>query len=64
MIDRAHDLPVTRQAEALNVSRSRVYYPHGGLTSAEAPLIDAENLFRQPGPPQSTVAAAHDRKAP
>jgi hypothetical protein len=24
--------------------------PRGGLTPAEAPLIDAENLFRQPGP--------------
>ena len=26
MIDRAHDLPITRQAAALNVSRSSVYY--------------------------------------
>jgi hypothetical protein len=26
MIDRAHDLPITRQAEALNVSRSSAYY--------------------------------------
>jgi putative transposase len=26
MIDRAHDLPIIRQAEALNVSRSSVYY--------------------------------------
>jgi putative transposase len=26
MIDRAHDLPIVRQAEALNVSRSSVYY--------------------------------------
>src|SRR3989475_12222327 len=26
MIDRAHDLPITKQAEALNISRSRVYY--------------------------------------
>src|SRR3984893_6969593 len=25
--------------------------PLGSLTPAEAPLIDAENLFRQPGPP-------------
>ena len=25
-------------------------YPLGSLTPAEAPLIDAENLFRQPGP--------------
>ena len=26
MFDRAHDLPITRQAEALDVSRSSVYY--------------------------------------
>ncbi len=26
MIDRAHDLPIIRQAEALRVSRSSVYY--------------------------------------
>lgn len=29
--------------------------PHGSLTPAEAPLIEAENLFRQPGPPQTMV---------
>jgi hypothetical protein len=26
MIDRAHDLPITEQAEALNISRGSVYY--------------------------------------
>jgi hypothetical protein len=26
MIDRAHDLPITKQAEALNISRGGVYY--------------------------------------
>ena len=26
MIDRVHDLPITRQAEALNISRGSVYY--------------------------------------
>ena len=102
MIDRAHDLPITRQAEALNISRSSVYYlprpvseadlaimrrldrlhgrgvqdrppscedadatrssllhaaapPLGSLTPAEAPLIEAEKLFRQPAP-----ALSHD----
>src|SRR5258706_39065 len=25
--------------------------PHGSLTPADAPLIDAERLFKQPGPP-------------
>jgi hypothetical protein len=29
-------------------------FPLGSLTPAEAPLIEAENLFRQPGPPHST----------
>ena len=28
-------------------------HPHGSLTPADAPLIDAEKLFRQPGPSQS-----------
>ena len=31
--------------------------PHGSLTPAEAPLIDAENLFRQPGPPHRPTSA-------
>ena len=36
MIDRAHDLPITRQAKALNISRGSVYYlprlvPKAGL---------------------------------
>jgi putative transposase len=26
MIDREHDLPITKQAEALNISRSSIYY--------------------------------------
>src|SRR5262249_4774196 len=83
MIDREHDLPIARQAEALNISGGSVYYlprpvPDADLavmrrlltasppikptstrcpsawqpTTAEAPLIDAENLFRQPGPLQ------------
>ena len=26
MIDRARDLPITKQAEALNISRGSVYY--------------------------------------
>ena len=45
--------------------------PLGSLTPAEAPLIDAEKLFRQPGPPQTSgpcsgfspaaLSAAHNR---
>ena len=30
MIDREHDLPIARQAEALNVSRGSVYYLRRG----------------------------------
>jgi putative transposase len=26
MIDRSHDLPITKQAKALNISRGSVYY--------------------------------------
>jgi putative transposase len=35
MIDRAHDLPITRQAEALNVSRSSVYYLPRGVPETD-----------------------------
>jgi hypothetical protein len=31
-------------------------HPHGGLTPAETPLSDAENLFREPGPLQAKRA--------
>jgi hypothetical protein len=31
--------------------------PHGSLTPADAPLIDAEKLFRQPGPAQDAKPA-------
>jgi putative transposase len=42
MIDRAHDLPTTKQAEALNVSRGRVYY----LPRPEANLAIMRRLDR------------------
>ena len=60
-----HDLPITKQAEVLRISRGSVYYllpaapgagrrccgnPHGSLTQADAPLSNAENLFRTTGP--------------
>ena len=39
--------------------------PLGSLTSAEATLIDAEILFRQPGPPQPGPAPSrHSSVAP
>jgi hypothetical protein len=46
-----HDHEVIRQAaEGYGFQR---------LTPADAPLIDAENLFRQPGPPLPGVGAVH-----
>src|SRR6516165_11996369 len=34
-------------------------FPRGGLTPAEAPLIDAEILFRQPQPPNLKAGSGH-----
>jgi putative transposase len=39
MIDRAHDLPITRQAEALNVSRSSVYYLPRAVPEADLVIM-------------------------
>jgi putative transposase len=39
MIDRAHDLPITRQAEALNVSRSSVYYLPRAVPEADLAIM-------------------------
>jgi putative transposase len=39
MIDRAHDLPITRQAEALNVSRSSVYYLPRAVPQADLVIM-------------------------
>src|ERR1700736_5682736 len=49
------DANVALEEGAVDSADKEPAYPHGGLTPAEAPLIDAENLFRQPGPPQSGV---------
>jgi len=39
MIDRAHDLPITRQAEALDVSRSSVYYLPRAVPEADLAIM-------------------------
>ena len=39
MIDRAHDLPISKQAEALNISRSSVYYLPRPVSSADLALM-------------------------
>jgi putative transposase len=39
MIDRAHDRPISKQAEALNISRSSVYYLPRPVSSADLALM-------------------------
>src|SRR6202023_2275269 len=39
MIDRAHDLPITRQAESLNISRSSVYYLPRPVSEADLAIM-------------------------
>ena len=39
MIDRAHDLPITRQAEVLNISRGSVYYLPRPVPEADLALM-------------------------
>ena len=51
MIDRAHDLPITKQAAALTISRASVYYLPRPVSAADLALmrwIDELHLeFRQ-----------------
>jgi putative transposase len=39
MIDRAHDLPITKQAEALNISRGSVYYLPRPVSEADLAIM-------------------------
>jgi putative transposase len=39
MIDRKHDLPITKQAEVLNISRSRVYYLPRPVPAADLKIM-------------------------
>src|SRR5262249_60997117 len=39
MIDRAHDLPITKQAEALNISRGSVYYRPRPVPEADLAIM-------------------------
>ena len=39
MIDRAHDLPITKQAAALNISRRSVYYLPRPVSAADLALM-------------------------
>ena len=53
MIDRAHDLPITKQAEVLRISRSSVYYlprpvPEADLADHAASRPAASGVSRSP----------------
>ena len=39
MIDRAHDLPISKQAEVLNISRGSVYYLPRPVSAADLALM-------------------------
>ncbi len=39
MIDRDHDLPITKQAEALNISRGSVYYLPRPMPEADLAIM-------------------------
>ena len=39
MIDREHDLPIAKQAEALNISRGSVYYLPRPVSAADLALM-------------------------
>ena len=39
MIDRAHDLPISKQAKALNISRGSVYYLARPVSAADLALM-------------------------
>jgi putative transposase len=39
MIDRAHDLPISKQAEVLNISRGSVYYLPRPVSAADLTLM-------------------------
>ena len=52
MIDRAHDLPITKQAAALTISRASVYYLPRPVSAADLALmrwIDELHLEFLPG---------------
>ena len=41
MIDRGHDLPITKQAEVLRIRRGSIYYlwPRGARSAAVSPTL-------------------------
>ena len=39
MIDRSHDLPITRQAQVLSISRASVYYRPRAVSDADLAIM-------------------------
>ena len=52
MIDRTHDLPITRQARALNISRGSVYYLPRPVPEADLVIMRAltDCIWSSPSP--------------
>ena len=52
MIDRAHDLPITKQAEALNISRGSVYYLPRPVSEADLAImrVSTDCIWSSPSP--------------
>src|SRR5262249_18231288 len=46
MIDRTHDLPISKQAEALNISRGSVYYLPRPVSEADLAIMGDGNRLR------------------
>jgi hypothetical protein len=61
MIDRAHDLPITKQAAALNISRGSVYYLPRPVSAADLALMRRMRDKTRPSriPPLGPEVASH-----
>ena len=55
MIDRAHDLPITRQAEALNISRGSVDYLPRPVSSIASGLACSRSIPAGPQVERSSI---------
>ena len=58
MIDREHDLSITKQAAALNISRGSVYYLSRPVSASDLEVMRRLELFLEHGRRQSDHGAA------
>ena len=56
MIDRAHDLPLTKQAETLNMSRRSLYYVPELVRPADLALMRQMDELHLPSPARGCCA--------